>query len=186
MENHEFPVDPPQPPLPKRRIKPVLTAAVALVTAAAIGGGIYLSVSSKSPMETAFENCVGKKSFSRVFAAEADKKGIERDKAQEGEEAENDEEDGIAQYFDGVLALEDDGRTLVINTLGQDDDPLGLGSFTAQCVYLDLDTPTWIQESVATTRALDGRQSAEWPGHQAQWSYHPNSGLSMIITLSDN
>jgi len=41
--------------------------------------------------------------------------------------------------------------------------------------------PSFVSEAVWATRALDGRQEDSWPGYTAAWSYHPDSGLRMII-----
>jgi hypothetical protein len=31
------------------------------------------------------------------------------------------------------------------------------------------------------TRALDGRQQDTWGGYTASWSYHPDSGMELIV-----
>ncbi len=182
------PASPLAPPTPQRRRNRWLLPATAAVTvAAATAAGVaYLNGSSKSPMEMAYENCNGSQAFERVLQHAADEAGdLESTQTQPTETEEpKSEEDLLAKYFDGVLSLEDDGTTLIIDTLGQDEDPLGFGSVTAECVYIDLGTPKWVTESVSATRALDGRQSAEWDNYTAQWGYHPNSGLSMIITTT--
>lgn len=177
---------PPAPPAEERKrnrwLVPLI--AVGVVAAVTAAGATYLGKSSKSPMEQAYENCNGSQSFTRV---------IEHGIAEEGgptptkspstaSEEPEEENEALAKYFEGVLELEDDGKTLIIDSLGQEEDPLGLGAVVADCVYIDLETPKWVSESVGATRAMDGRQSAEWDNYKAQWSYHPDSGLSMIIT----
>ncbi|WP_269142641.1 hypothetical protein [Georgenia yuyongxinii] len=36
---------------------------------------------------------------------------------------------------------------------------------------------------MTSTRALDGRQTAEWDGVVATWSFHPDDGLDVILEL---
>jgi len=36
------------------------------------------------------------------------------------------------------------------------------------------------------TRALDGTQSDTWDGLQASWSYHPDSGINLLIEKAEN
>jgi hypothetical protein len=38
---------------------------------------------------------------------------------------------------------------------------------------------------MTSTRALDGRQTASWDGIDAAWSYHPDSGMNMTVSISD-
>lgn len=97
------------------------------------------------------------------------------------EEESGDANDGLMEYFDGVLAIEDDGRTLVLQTKPKDEDPLGLSALTLDCVVTELGMPTWVEKSISTTRALDGRQSADWDEYSAQWGYHPDNGLNLIV-----
>jgi hypothetical protein len=41
--------------------------------------------------------------------------------------------------------------------------------------------PVSVSEQVWATRALDGRVQETWPGYTASWTYHPDSGLQMVI-----
>src|SRR5690625_485293 len=50
-----------------------------------------------------------------------------------------------------------------------------------RCVLTELEAPsaTWVK--IGNTRALDGRQEDDWPGFKASWTYHPDSGLNILI-----
>lgn len=50
-----------------------------------------------------------------------------------------------------------------------------------RCVLTELEAPsaTWVK--IGNTRALDGRQEDNWPGFKASWTYHPDSGLNILI-----
>ncbi len=45
--------------------------------------------------------------------------------------------------------------------------------------------PERVRNHVASTRALDGIQEDDWNGYSAQWSYHPDDGLSITIWVTD-
>lgn len=62
------------------------------------------------------------------------------------------------------------------------------------CLLEGIQTPDHVTRSMDTTRALDGRQDASWDflapegdaawdGQvSAEWSYHPDSGMNLIVT----
>ncbi|WP_053205835.1 hypothetical protein [Jiangella muralis] len=93
--------------------------------------------------------------------------------------------------------IEDDGATLVLAGYGDaltdllDDDAeledamadIGLTSVEDMaCVLEELQAPTAVIEHMSSTRALDGTQSDDWEGYEAQWTYHPDDGLNIIVT----
>lgn len=80
------------------------------------------------------------------------------------------------------LKLEDDGKTLIIDTVG-DKDFGGTDLGELNCVLNELDAPARVRTSIDQTRALDGRLSESWDGIIVEWSYHPDSGLQMIIYM---
>lgn len=49
------------------------------------------------------------------------------------------------------------------------------------CVLSDVRIPDYVVSQIDDTRALDGRQTAEWEGNRGSSSYHSNSGLSMVL-----
>lgn len=76
--------------------------------------------------------------------------------------------------------LGDGDRTLTLNTRGSDD-PSGLKVDRTFCILEKLQVSDAVKSQMENTRAIDGRQSAEWGSYYASWSYHPNSGLDIII-----
>lgn len=50
-----------------------------------------------------------------------------------------------------------------------------------RCVLADLDTPQRVIDHFDYTRAIDGQQTDQWPGYEARWTYHPDSGIDMTI-----
>ncbi len=80
--------------------------------------------------------------------------------------------------------LADDDTTLILDTMGADDSA-GTDITTLGCALGELATPTRVITAMESTRALDGRQSESWDGFTAAWSYHPDSGMDVIITLDE-
>jgi hypothetical protein len=79
-------------------------------------------------------------------------------------------------------SLADDDHTLVIDTEGADYES-GVDTFDGLVCTLDeLDTPVSVTAQMDNTRALDGMQTAEWDDFAASWTYHPDSGMDLIIT----
>jgi hypothetical protein len=79
-------------------------------------------------------------------------------------------------------SVTDGGRTLTIDmTGGADERGSAYTAADATCVLDELQTPTSIITLMETTRAIDGRQTDEWDGLTATWSYHPDNGLDIVI-----
>lgn len=88
--------------------------------------------------------------------------------------------DECGSETDHIFAA-DKGHTLIIDREGEDD----LGGATVGetvCVLFLLETPVAVTSRMDATRALDGRQEATWPGYAMSWTYHPSTGLDVIIT----
>lgn len=73
----------------------------------------------------------------------------------------------------------DEGGTLILRTEG--DESAGAPFLVLWCVYDHLDMPEAITSRISSTRALDGTQTGTWDRYSASWTYHPNSGLNLII-----
>lgn len=97
-------------------------------------------------------------------------------------------------YTNGV-AIADQGRTVTVQTMGADMlARLAISGNTTNSNYADVDdlgcvlreagTPTAIVADMAATRALDGRQRAEWDDISAAWSYHPDDGFNLVMTIA--
>ena len=82
---------------------------------------------------------------------------------------------------DAIYAT-DGGRTLIVDSHGEDD-PTGVGATIDElvCVLAGLDVTDAVIAHMENTRAMDGHQSAEWGDYTASWTYHPDSGLDLII-----
>ncbi|MEH0934255.1 hypothetical protein [Micromonospora psammae] len=79
--------------------------------------------------------------------------------------------------------LGDADKTLTLR--GEGNESGGLSYPTLECYWSALDMPDSVKAEVGATRALDGRQSGDWADIQASWSYHPDSGLQMVLALAD-
>ncbi|MFG3604343.1 hypothetical protein [Micromonospora chersina] len=88
---------------------------------------------------------------------------------------------GSSLADDAVLG--DEGRTLTLHGTGKESS--GLSFSTLECYWSELKMPDSVRAEVLATRALDGRQSGDWDDIHASWSYHPDSGLQMVITVTD-
>lgn len=78
----------------------------------------------------------------------------------------------------------DSGQTLIVSTKGEEDIS-GDSMDDLACLLLALDTPTAVIEHMSTTRALDGMQTTNWDEVDARWTYHPDSGMNLTMTLTD-
>lgn len=77
-------------------------------------------------------------------------------------------------------AIADGGHTLTIDGSGKEDYE-GVSVPILECMLTQLAVPEAVKSHMVATRALDGRQTDEWGGFTASWSYHPDSGLDLII-----
>lgn len=53
------------------------------------------------------------------------------------------------------------------------------------CVLHELGAPESIESKIGKTRSLDGTRSAVWEGFAAEWTYHPDDGLNLLVEHSD-
>jgi hypothetical protein len=76
----------------------------------------------------------------------------------------------------------DEGKTLSIDMMGEDEYD-GATIDDVICVVNSplLKMPEFVINSIETTRALDGKQNGDWDGFEAEWSYHPDNGLDLMI-----
>lgn len=80
---------------------------------------------------------------------------------------------------------DDGGASLILDFAGADTDSGELIDRHFECVMRQLDGPQSVQAAIMSTRALDGRQTATWDGIAASWTYHPDTGLDLILELED-
>ena len=75
----------------------------------------------------------------------------------------------------------DDGDTLTLQGRGKETS--GLTYPQIECILGELDVTDAVKAEIESTRALDGKQVAEWGGLRASWTYHPDDGVRMVITV---
>lgn len=76
--------------------------------------------------------------------------------------------------------ITDGGHTVLLDQKGEEDIE-GLDIIEVGCFLYAVDVPSSISAQMDSTRALDGRQSAEFDGIKVSWVYHPDSGIDMIF-----
>jgi hypothetical protein len=50
-----------------------------------------------------------------------------------------------------------------------------------RCVVAKADVPGAVLARMEGTRALDGRQEAEWDNYVISWTFHPDDGMDVIF-----
>jgi len=81
------------------------------------------------------------------------------------------------------IIVGDDGASPSLQSEGSE--AAGADIADIACVLTELDIPDSVTTRIDSTRALDGRQSAEWDEFSASWGYHPDNGLDMVIETVD-
>ncbi|MGP9649341.1 hypothetical protein ACT3TP_02500 [Glutamicibacter sp. AOP38-B1-38] len=82
---------------------------------------------------------------------------------------------------EGFLVL-DDGEALQLDSKGSDIWDSGTEDFAQiACVLAGLEVPGSVISKIDSTRALDGRQDDSWDGVAISWSYHPDSGVDILL-----
>lgn len=80
------------------------------------------------------------------------------------------------------VELADDDKTLEIDTEG-DEDYFGASYDDLACMVSELDFPSRVITRMDNTRALDGQLTDEFDGLVLYWSYHPDTGINLIVNL---
>lgn len=80
--------------------------------------------------------------------------------------------------------LGDDGHTLSLDGQGKDD-ANGLAWSDIECALKAVNVPDYVREQMGSTRALDGTQRESWDNFSASWSYHPDSGMNVVLRFTD-
>lgn len=76
----------------------------------------------------------------------------------------------------------DNGASLTLDNRGREDSS-GLSTTGVFCVLDALNTPDAVLSRMRQTTSMDGRQDAAWDGISVTWSYHPDRGLDMVLTV---
>ncbi|TFC79409.1 hypothetical protein E3O45_03785 [Cryobacterium sp. TMS1-20-1] len=80
------------------------------------------------------------------------------------------------------IAVGDEGQSISMQSEGKESP--GAEYVDVLCVLDQLDVPDSVNTRIGSTRALDGRQTATWADFDASWGYHPDSGLDIVVELS--
>lgn len=79
-----------------------------------------------------------------------------------------------------LLVVADKGTTLTLTTAGESGVSY-TGIEDVACVLTELEVPSYVVSHIDSTRALDGQQTDEWDGISARWTFHPESGLHLVL-----
>lgn len=77
----------------------------------------------------------------------------------------------------------DNGQSITMSSEGGESS--GADVSDVYCVLSELEIPDSVGSRISSTRALDGRQTAEWDKFSASWGYHPDDGLNIVVEISD-
>jgi hypothetical protein len=78
------------------------------------------------------------------------------------------------------VTVGDAGKTMIISAAGADTGEEATIDELA-CILRALDVTDAVTSQIDQTRALDGRQEADWGSFHASWTYHPDDGVNMVI-----
>ncbi|MGN7149279.1 hypothetical protein ACTHQ6_09845 [Arthrobacter sp. SAFR-179] len=82
---------------------------------------------------------------------------------------------------DADAKLGDNDTSLTLNGKGKEDLLTGLPDSMFDCILKAAKTPDYVRSQMGSTRALDGTQHASWDKISASWTYHPNTGLDVVL-----
>jgi hypothetical protein len=82
------------------------------------------------------------------------------------------------------VRIGDDGDTMSIDRAGAEESP-GATMTQLACILGELEVPDSVVDHIENTRALDGYQEASFGEYSASWTYHPDDGLNMTITITE-
>lgn len=85
---------------------------------------------------------------------------------------------------DPWITVGDEGRSLSMQSEGAESSGAAIEDLA--CVLIELETPDSVISRLDSTRALDGRQEAEWGDLTASWGYHPDNGLDIVIEAASD
>ncbi len=82
---------------------------------------------------------------------------------------------------DEWIVLGDEGSSVSLDTEGEESS--GTSYSNVICVLDELGMPDSVSSRMGNTRALDGRQDAQWGEFSATWGYHPDSGMNVVVEI---
>jgi len=85
----------------------------------------------------------------------------------------------------GAGGVGDSGSSIDLDMEGDDAFSGDLTISDVTCVLDELGVPDSVMSKMEATRSLDGRQTEDWGGIEATWTYHPDDGLDVILELQN-
>lgn len=77
-----------------------------------------------------------------------------------------------------VYSIMDDGDAIEVPGAAKSG---GAKAETVFCFLHELGAPESLETKIGQTRSLDGTREAEWGDFSAQWTYHPDDGLNLLV-----
>jgi hypothetical protein len=84
-------------------------------------------------------------------------------------------------FDDEYIYVADDGNTLLMD--GEGEETWGASSSDIWCVLDELNVPDSVVAKMEGTNSLQGVVSDSWDGIEAEWTYHPDDGFDVVLTL---
>ena len=81
------------------------------------------------------------------------------------------------------ISIGDNGQSITMSSEGEDSS--GAEFSDVYCVLAELKLPDSVDSRISSTRAMDGRQTADWDKFTASWGYHPDTGLNIVVEIAD-
>jgi len=87
---------------------------------------------------------------------------------------------GVQHFSSSGITILDGGEAVEIDGVAESfASPLQLDD--VECFLSRLGAPSTVASKMGQTRALDGRQDDSWDRFTVEWSYHPDTGMNVII-----
>ena len=80
------------------------------------------------------------------------------------------------------LSIDEDGKGMFLDMQGEED-ILGADYSDISCILSELDVPDSVLSQMSNTTALMGTQTATWDNISANWTYHPDRGLDIGLSI---
>ena len=71
----------------------------------------------------------------------------------------------------------------MLHTRGTKQRSSGMSVQDLRCILKKLGASDAVISRMSATRAIDGMQDGRWGGISASWTYHPDDGLNITLTM---
>lgn len=88
---------------------------------------------------------------------------------------------GLDEFTDGVT-LDASGKSVYFDGFGNEDYN-GILYSDVKCVLTETGAPPSVFDRIGNTSALQGLVSGEWDNFSASWTYHPDNGLDLSLSI---